>query len=178
MFQGWLEKEEQNKNKGFLKKSKYWKKYFCVLRRYDGDENVYFQWFEREEDWRKEFPKGSFSLFPKYWVFKHKQEKGKNMFEISNDDEAHYLMAVNEKTMDLWVIQFMMQTRLSASMAGKIADEVNQKKKRYTFWDAFPNKIDKAPNFHISRPCTDCRVYLPPKVKVRYFEKLSDKEST
>ena len=116
IFQGWLEKEEYNKNKGFLKKSKYWKKYFCVLRRYEGDSNVYLQWFEREEEWRKEFPKGSFGLFPKYAVYKHKAEKGKPYFEISNDEEAHYFLANNEMTMDLWVIQLMMQTTLSSSM--------------------------------------------------------------
>ena len=46
-------------------------------------------------------------------------EKGKNHFEVSNDEEAHYFLANNEKTMDLWVIQLMMQTRLSGSMIGK-----------------------------------------------------------
>ncbi|XP_028395022.1 uncharacterized protein LOC114519145 isoform X2 [Dendronephthya gigantea] len=113
---GWLEKEEYNTNKSFLKKSKFWKKCFCVLRRYDGDSNVYLQWFEKEEDWRREFPKGSFGLFPKYSVYKHKTDKGKNYFEVSNDEEAHYFLANNETTMDLWVIQLMMQTRLNSSM--------------------------------------------------------------
>ena len=90
-----------------------------MLRRYDGDDNVYFQWFEKEEDWRKEFPVGSFSLFPKYAVYKRKTEKGKNVFEVSNDEDCHFFLASNEKTMDLWVIQLMMQTRLNSSMISK-----------------------------------------------------------
>lgn len=114
-----MEKEEYNKNKSFLKKSKYWKKYFCVLRRYEGDANVYLQWFEKELEWRKEFPKGTLGLFPKYSVYKHKTDKSKSYFEISNDEEAHYFFANNEKTMDLWVIQLMMQTRLNSFMIGK-----------------------------------------------------------
>ena len=117
--QGWLEKEESYKSKGFLKRNKSWKKYFCVLRRFEGDTNVYLQWFEKEEDWRKEFPVGTFNLFPKYTVYKRKTEKGKSYFEISNDEDYHSFMATNEKAMDLWVIQLMMQTRLNSSMVGK-----------------------------------------------------------
>ena len=43
----------------------------------------------------------------------------KNVFEITNDDESHYFTASNEITMDLWVVQFMMQTRLTPTMIGK-----------------------------------------------------------
>lgn len=122
-FQGWLERptDDQEKNKGWLKKSfaKKWKKGYYVLRKFSSTEQAFLQWFDKEEHWQRQMPKGTLELFPKYKVLKKPEFKGKQyVFEVSNDCEMCMLAADSESVMDLWAIQLQMQTRLNPRVAG------------------------------------------------------------
>ncbi|KAJ7383336.1 hypothetical protein OS493_028884 [Desmophyllum pertusum] len=108
--------EEDPKNKGWLKKSftKKWKKGYYVLRKYCAGDQPFLQWFDREDGWRRQMPRGTLELFPRYKVFKRMEHKAKqHVFEISNDAETLMLAAESETVMDLWVIQLQMQTILN-----------------------------------------------------------------
>ncbi|KAL9989646.1 hypothetical protein ACROYT_G004213 [Oculina patagonica] len=125
IFEGWLEKptEEDAKNKGWLKKSftKKWKKGYYVLRKYCAGDQPFLQWFDREDGWRRQMPRGTLELFPRYKVFKRMEHKTKqHIFEISTDAETLLLAAESETIMDLWVIQFQMQTILNPRVAGEV----------------------------------------------------------
>lgn len=125
IFEGWLEKptEDDAKSKGWLKKSftKKWKRNFYVLRKYCAGDQPFLQWFDREEGWQRQRPRGTLELFPRYKVFKRMEQKSKQyVFEISTDTETLTLAAESETVMDLWVIQLQMQTTLNPRVAGEV----------------------------------------------------------
>lgn len=125
IFEGWLEKpiEEETKNKGWLKKSftKKWKKAFYVLRKYCAGNQPFLQWFDKEDGWRRQMPRGTLELFPRYKVFKRAEHKDKQyVFEISTDAESLILAAESETVLDLWVIQLQMQTVMNPRIPGEV----------------------------------------------------------
>lgn len=126
IFEGWLEKpteDTETRNKGWLKKSftKKWKKGYYVLRKYCAGNQPFIQWFDKEDGWRRQMPRGTLELFPRYKVFKRAEQKAKQyVFEISTDAESMILAAESETILDLWVIQLQMQTLMNPRIAGEV----------------------------------------------------------
>lgn len=120
--QGTLEHPvEEKEEKSWIKKSfsKKWKKGFYVLRKYCSTEQAFIQWYDKEENWRNNIPKGTLELFTQYRVIKHNDMKGRHhVFEVNNDSDTYILAAESETVMDLWVMQLQMQTRLNPRVEG------------------------------------------------------------
>lgn len=93
-----------------------------MLRKYCSSDQAFIQWFDKEENWRRQIARGTLELFPQYRVLKRAEMKGKQfVFEVNNDSDTYILAAESETVMDLWVIQLQMQTRLNPRVAGKIS---------------------------------------------------------
>lgn len=126
IFEGWLERPTEDtdtKNKGWLKKSftKKWKKAFYVLRKYCAGNQPFIQWFDKEDGWRRQSPRGTMELFPRYKVFKRAEQRAKQyVFEVTTDAESMVLAAESETVLDLWVIQLQMQTLMNPRIAGEV----------------------------------------------------------
>ena len=91
-----------------------------MLRKYCAGDQPFLQWFDREDGWRRQMPRGTLELFPRYKVFKRLEHKAKqHVFEISTDAETVIMAAESETVMDLWVIQLQMQSTLNPRVAGK-----------------------------------------------------------
>ncbi|KAK2566932.1 Docking protein 6 [Acropora cervicornis] len=126
IFEGWLERPTEDtdtKNKGWLKKSftKKWKKAFYVLRKYCAGNQPFIQWFDKEDGWRRQSPRGTMELFPRYKVFKRAEQRAKQyVFEVTTDADSMVLAAESETVLDLWVIQLQMQTLMNPRIAGEV----------------------------------------------------------
>ena len=77
-------------------------------------------WYEKEEHRNSNQSKGYFELAPKIFkIYKKGEDKGKCIFEMTNDALMCRLAADSVTLMDLWVIQLQMLVRLNPRIAGK-----------------------------------------------------------
>lgn len=90
-----------------------------MLRKYCAGNQPFIQWFDKEDGWRRQSPRGTMELFPRYKVFKRAEQRAKQyVFEVTTDAESMVLAAESETVLDLWVIQLQMQTLMNPRIAG------------------------------------------------------------
>lgn len=110
-----------------------------MLRKYCAGNQPFIQWFDKEDGWRRQSPRGTMELFPRYKVFKRAEQRAKQyVFEVTTDAESMVLAAESETVLDLWVIQLQMQTLMNPRIAGlfvltEICHSLSERQNIYVF---------------------------------------------